>query len=60
MADVRRTVSGKPDFSGFYNTNMLIPLERPSEYEEEKYMTEAQSQSNLGIADFLENSDKKK
>ena len=59
MADVPRTASGKPDFSGFYNTNMLIPLERPSEYGEEKYMTEAQSQSNLGIADFLESSDKK-
>ena len=59
MADVPRTASGKPDFSGFYNTNMLIPLERPSEYEEEKYMTEEQSQNNLGIADFLESSDKK-
>ncbi len=58
-AEIPRTPSGKPNFSGFYNTNMLIPLERPSEYGEEKYMTEEQSKNTLGFLDFLENSNEK-
>ena len=58
-AEIARTVSGKPDLSGFYNTNMLIPLERPSDYGEEKYMTEEQSKGRLGFLDFLESSNEK-
>ena len=58
-AEMARTPSGKPDFSGFYNTNMLIPLERPSEYGDEKYMTEEQSKNTVGFLDFLENSNEK-
>ena len=44
-AEISRTASGKPDLSGFYNTNMLIPLQRPSDYGEEKYMSEEQSKN---------------
>ena len=56
----RQDCSGKPDLSGFYNTNMLIPLQRPSDYGEEKYMSEEQSKNTLGfLSNFLASSDEK-
>ena len=59
-AEIARTASGKPDLSGFYNTNMLIPLQRPSDYGEEKYMSEEQSKNTLGfLSNFLASSDEK-
>ena len=59
-AEMTRTATGKPDLSGFYNTNMLIPLQRPSDYGDERYMSEEQSKDTLGfLSNFLASSDEK-
>ena len=60
LAEMTRTATGKPDLSGFYNTNMLIPLQRPSDYGDERYMSEEQSKDTLGfLSNFLASSDEK-
>ncbi len=38
-AEIKRTPSGKPDFSGVYDTGTLTPLNRPKEFGENKLMT---------------------
>ncbi len=51
-----RTKSGKPDFSGVYDTGTLTPLNRPKEFGDKRFMTpeEAQqvTQRVLGRFDF--------
>ena len=39
LADIARTTDGKPDFSGFYDTATLTPIERPQEYGDNMYLT---------------------
>ncbi len=43
QADIRRTPSGKPDLSGFYDIATLTPLSRPEELGDEAYMTAQQA-----------------
>lgn len=38
-ADIPRTVSGKPDLNGNYNTGTLTPLERPEGFGDNLYMS---------------------
>ena len=38
QADIKRTTSGKPDLSGFYDSGTLTPLNRPEEFGEKKFM----------------------
>lgn len=38
-ADIPRTKSGKPDFTGTYDTGTLTPLNRPKEFGDKKFMS---------------------
>lgn len=38
QAEIKRTSSGKPDFSGVYDTGTLTPLERPEFLGETEYL----------------------
>lgn len=38
-ADIPRTASGKPDFSGTYDSSTLTPLTRPKEFGDNLYLT---------------------
>lgn len=38
-AEIKRTESGKPDLSGFYDSGTLTPLNRPEELGEKQFMT---------------------
>ena len=42
-ADIKRTSTGKPDFSGVYDTGTLTPLNRPKEFGEHQFMTREQA-----------------
>jgi hypothetical protein len=42
-AEVKRTPSGKPDFSGVYDTGTLTPLNRPAEFGDKQFMTKAEA-----------------
>jgi hypothetical protein len=44
-ADVKRTLSGKPDFSGVYDTGTLTPLSRPPEFGEKQFMTREEAEA---------------
>jgi hypothetical protein len=39
LADIPRTASGRPDFSGTYDSSTLTPLVRPEEYGDNLYLT---------------------
>ena len=39
VADINRTASGKPDFSGHYDSGTLTPLNRPEELGDNQFMT---------------------
>ena len=43
-ADIPRTASGKPDFSGTYDSSTLTPLTRPKEFGDNLYLTPAEAQ----------------
>jgi len=43
QAEIKRTASGKPDFSGVYDTGTLTPLMRPKEFGDSKFMTKEQA-----------------
>ncbi len=43
-ADIPRTASGKPDFSGTYDSATLTPLTRPKEYGDNLYLTPEEAQ----------------
>jgi len=42
-SDVRRTSSGRPDLSGFYDTSWLTPLQRPAELGNQLTLTEEEA-----------------
>ena len=42
-ADVKRTKSGLPDLSGVYDTGTLTPLNRPKEFGDKQFMTQAEA-----------------
>lgn len=44
QADIKRTTSGKPDLSGFYDSGTLTPLNRPEEFGEKKFMSRAEAE----------------
>ena len=44
QADIKRTTSGKPDLSGFYDSGTLTPLNRPKEFGEKKFMSRAEAE----------------
>ncbi|MCZ6616501.1 MAG: hypothetical protein O7E57_00095 [Gammaproteobacteria bacterium] len=39
QADIHRTLSGKPDFTGNYDSGTLTPLNRPEEFGDKQFMT---------------------
>lgn len=39
-AEIKRTPSGKPDFSGVYDIGTLTPLNRPEAFGDNKFMTQ--------------------
>ena len=41
--DIPRTASGRPDFTGTYNTSTLTPLVRPAEYGERQSLTDEEA-----------------
>jgi hypothetical protein len=43
VADVKRTLSGKPDFSGVYDTGTLTPLNRPEQFGDKQFMTQEEA-----------------
>lgn len=43
VADVKRTPSGKPDLSGFYDTGTLTPLNRAAQFGEKQFMTKEEA-----------------
>jgi hypothetical protein len=45
VAETKRTPSGKPDFSGVYDTGTLTPLNRPAEFGEKQFMTPEEAQA---------------
>ncbi|MEM7099680.1 MAG: hypothetical protein AAF541_15545 [Pseudomonadota bacterium] len=42
-ADIKRTASGKPDFSGVYDTGTLTPLNRPKHFGEKQFMSKEEA-----------------
>ena len=38
-AEMKRTASGKPDMSGFYDASTLTPLNRPEHFGDRQFMT---------------------
>lgn len=44
LAETLRTKEGKPDFSGFYNTAQLTPLQRDSDFGDKKFMTREEAE----------------
>ena len=45
QADIKRTTSGKPDLSGFYDSGTLTPLNRPEEFGEKGVLSPVCSQA---------------
>ena len=43
LADVKRTASGKPDLSGYYDGGSLTPQDRPAFFGEQRWMTPEQA-----------------
>jgi hypothetical protein len=53
-AATKRTASGHPDFTGFYDSGTLTPLNRPEELGEKKFMTrEEAAAATASTAEFL-------
>lgn len=44
-AEILRTQDGKPDFSGYYDTATITPLERPPEFQDKLTLTAAEAQA---------------
>lgn len=44
QADIKRTASGQPDLSGFYDSGTLTPLNRPKELGDKKFMTRPEAE----------------
>ena len=53
-ADVPRTMSGKPDLSGYYDGGTLTPLERPRNLGEQAYMTADEAEGIGSGTEFLQ------
>jgi hypothetical protein len=49
-ADIKRTGSGKPDFSGVYDTGTLTPLSRPKEFGDKQFMTQQEADALIEAA----------
>ncbi len=41
--EIRRTASGKPDFSGFYDSGTLTPVDRPESFGDKQFMTKEEA-----------------
>jgi hypothetical protein len=55
QADIKRTPSGKPDLSGFYDSGTLTPVDRPAYFGEKQFMTQEEAdnivkQQQAGLA----------
>ena len=50
-AEIKRTESGKPDLSGFYDSGTLTPLNRPEELGEKQFMTREEADKITGRAE---------
>jgi len=43
VAEIKRTLDGKPDLSGVYDTGTVTPLNRPREFGDHQFMTREQA-----------------
>jgi len=44
FTEIKRTASGKPDLSGFYDSGTLTPLNRPEALGDKQFMTPAEAE----------------
>lgn len=45
MGEIPPTASGAPDLSGFYDSGTLTPLDRPEQFGDKQFMTQAEAQA---------------
>ena len=48
-AEIARTLDGKPDLSGVYDTGTLTPLNRPKEFADKQFMSAQQAEQILAM-----------
>ena len=53
FADIKRTASGKPDLSGFYDSGTLTPLNRPEALGDKQFMTPAEAEQYKTLSGLL-------
>ena len=53
-ADIKRTTDGKPELSGNYNTATLTPLERPTSFGDNLYLTREEAESIVNVEKALQ------
>ena len=53
FADIKRTASGKPDLSGFYDSGTLTPLNRPEALGDKQFLTPAEAEQYKTLSGFL-------
>jgi hypothetical protein len=49
-AEIKRTPSGKPDLSGFYDSGTLTPLNRPERFGDKQFMTAEEAEALVSTA----------
>ena len=59
QADIKRTTSGKPDLSGFYDSGTLTPLNRPKDFGEKKFMSRAEAEVLKKMSGLLQSDAKR-
>ena len=47
--DINRTSTGKPDFSGVYDTGTLTPLNRPEQFGDREFMSKQEAEGMAGM-----------
>jgi hypothetical protein len=52
-AEIKRTASGKPDLSGFYDSGTLTPLNRPEALGDKQFMTPAEAEQYKKLSGLL-------
>jgi hypothetical protein len=53
-ADIKRTADGKPELSGNYNTATLTPLQRPTSFGDNLYLTREEAEDIVNVEKALQ------
>ena len=53
FAEIKRTASGKPDLSGFYDSGTLTPLNRPEALGDKQFMTPSEAEQYKKLSGLL-------